>query len=337
MGRYWKFTASLLRSTVVLSLAVGATAASADSTTVLRFAHMNSPSHVVQKAGEMIREAVQERSGGSMEIQLFPSGQLGENAQIAEQISFGGPLIGHMGTSNLGDYNPDFNVTFLPFLFNDFDEAMRFMKTDFVRGLEQKVEERNLKVLCYFAFGVRDLYTRSKEVHAPADMKGLKVRAAPAPMYIELARQAFQAVPTPMPWPEVYSAFSVGLIDAAEAPPSAMLDQKHTEHAKFYMKTNHIHDVSVFATSLSTFNALSPQNQEILAEEAQKACTWITDEVKASYSADVEKVAAAGVTIIEDLDRAAFEKGAANIPSTFTDWTPGLYDRAQAELAKLRQ
>ncbi|QKV19091.1 TRAP transporter substrate-binding protein [Oricola thermophila] len=316
--------------------AMTAFATGADAKTVLRFAHMNSPTHVVQLAGERLKAAVEERTKGEVEIALFPSGQLGSNSQVAEQISLGGEIIGHMGTPNLADYNPDYQVTTYPFMFQDFDELMEFMKTPLVRDMEKVVEEKNLKVMCYFAFGVRDLYTRETEVHSPEDMQGLKIREQPLPLYIELAKQAFTAVPTPLPWPEVYNALAVGVVDAAEAPPSAMLDQKHNEHVKYYMTTNHIHDVSTFTTSAAAMNALSDENRAIVTEETRKACDWITDQVKASYESDVAKVEASGVKIVRDIDRAAFAAGAAGIYKAFPDWTPGLYDRAREEVEKIR-
>lgn len=321
---------------VVGSMTAALLAHPASAETTFRFAHMNSPTHVVQLGGERLKAAVEERTGGDVKIDLFPNGQLGENGQVAEQISLGGELIGHMGTPNVADYNTDFQVTTYPFMFEDFDELMAFMETDLVRDMEKVVEEKNLKVMCYFAFGVRDLYTRDTEVRSPADMQGLNIREQPVPLYIELAKQAFTAVPTPLPWPEVYNALAVGLVDAAEAPPSAMLDQKHNEHTKFYMTTNHIHDVSTFTTSLAAFNDLSEENQAILQEEIQATCDWITEEVKNSYESDVAAVEASGVTIIRDIDRDAFAAGAAGIHTAFPEWSPGLYDRALAEVEQIR-
>lgn len=85
-------------SLLAMSLAVPAMAE-----TVIRFAHMNSPTHFVNTAGEELAAAIAERTGQEVTVEMFPSGQLGENAQITEQITLGGNLIGQVGVGTIAD------------------------------------------------------------------------------------------------------------------------------------------------------------------------------------------------------------------------------------------
>ena len=111
--------------------------------------------------------AVAERTGGEIKIELYPSGQLGENSQVTEQISLGGDIIGQVGVGTIADYVPDFSIIIYPFLYPDYDAAKTFLKSDLIKDLEQQAAEKaNARVLCYLHFGVRDLYTRDKEVRA---------------------------------------------------------------------------------------------------------------------------------------------------------------------------
>lgn len=316
-----------LLSVTALSLVL---AGAASAETNVRFAHMNSPSHFVNTAGEAMAKAIQERTDGAVTVDMFPSGQLGENSQITEQITLGGNLIGQVGVGTIANYVPDFSVIVFPFMYPDYEAAQRFLASDLVGDLHAKAEEVNVKVLCYFAFGIRDLYTREKEVSSPEDMAGLKMRVQPVTIYTEMVKQVFDAAPTPMPWPEVYSAFAQGVIDAAEAPPAAILDQKHHEHAQYLVQTNHILDLSPVVISASLFNGLSQEHQMVVQEEADNACNAMSEAALSGYEAGIQELKDKGMTVISDIDKSQFADRAGGIAEAFPEWSDGLYDRARA-------
>jgi TRAP-type C4-dicarboxylate transport system substrate-binding protein len=275
-------------------------------------------------------EAVETRTNGEITMEMFPSGQLGENGAVTEQMSFGADLMGQVGIGMLADYAPDYSIVLYPFLYPDYEGAKRLLASDLIKDLEAKVAENNIKVLCYAHFGVRDLYTRDREVRSPADSEGLSIRVQPVTIYTEMVRLVFGGAATPMPWPDVYSALAQGVIDAAEAPPSAMIDQKHFENTKYFIQTNHMTDIVPVTVSASWFDNQSEANQAIFQEEATAACDRMTDASIASYEAGIEQLTAEGMTIISDVDRAAFAERAAGIADAFPEWSEGLYDRAKA-------
>jgi TRAP-type C4-dicarboxylate transport system substrate-binding protein len=134
-----------------------------------------------------------------------------------------------------------------------------------------------------------------------------------------------------MPWPEVYSALSQGVIDAAEAPPNAIMDQKHYEAAKYYMQTNHILDAAVVVMSLRAFSALPAAQQKSLEEEANRACDWMTAESAKAYDSAIAELEKRGMTVVRDVNRDAFERNAQDIQKAFPDWSPNLV----AEIRKM--
>jgi tripartite ATP-independent transporter DctP family solute receptor len=313
-----------------LSLAV---ASAAGAETTIRFAHMNSPTHFVNSWGEDMAAAIAERTGGEVSVQMFPSGQLGENSQVTEQIALGGDLIGQVGVGTIANYVPDFSVIVYPFLYPDFAAAQRFLASDLVADLHAQAETHNIKVLCYFAFGIRDLYTRDRMVRTPEDAAGLKIRVQPVTIYTEMVTQVFGAAPTPMPWPEVYSALAQGVIDAAEAPPAAILDQKHHEHARYLIQTNHMLDLSPIVISAGLFNRLSPEHQAVVQEEADRACAGMSEAALSGYEAGIAELAGLGMTIVSDIDREAFAARSGGIAASFPEWSDGLFDRVKAAMA----
>jgi len=122
------------------------------------------------------------------------------------------------------------------------------------------------------------------------------------------------------------------VIDAGEAPPAAILDQKHHEHAKYLIQTNHILDLSPIVMSASLFNGLSSENQAIVQEEANNACASMSDTALSGYQAGIDELAAKGMTIISDIDKSLFSDRAGGIADAFPEWSAGLYESARAAI-----
>ncbi|MCA3625474.1 MAG: TRAP transporter substrate-binding protein DctP [Methylobacterium sp.] len=320
-----------LAGAAMLSAAwMGTSPAFAQSGPTVRFGHMNSPTHIVHRGAERMRAAL-EQAGVRME--LFPSAQLGENSAVLEQLTLGANIITQVGPGTIAQYAPNYSVLVYPFLYNNFEEVKRLIESPLVKSWEPGLARNNIKLLCAFNFGTRDLYTRNRPVRTPADAAGLKVRVQPVAIYTELVR-SMGGQPTPMPWPEVYSALSQGVIDAAEAPPNALLDQKHTEAARFYMQTNHILDASVIVMSLRAFNALPAPQQQSLQKAANEMCDWMTGEATRSYGESVAEIERRGMTIVRDVDRAAFARNAEGIAAAFPNWTPNLVGEVRKALGR---
>ncbi|BCB18946.1 TRAP transporter substrate-binding protein [Bosea sp. ANAM02] len=319
---------------LALTLLAAAPAAQAQQKTpVLRFGHMNSPTHIVNLGGQRLKAAMEKASGGPVQIDLFPSAQLGENSAVLEQLTLGSNIITQVGPGTIAQYVPNYSVMVHPFLFKNWDEVKKVANSPLVKGWEKGLVKHNIKPLCFFNFGTRDLYTRNKAVRTPADTAGLKIRVQPVAIYTELVK-SMGGQATPMPWPEVYSALSQGVIDAAEAPPNAIIDQKHYEAAKFYMKTNHILDAAMVVMSLKAFNALNADQQKTLEAAANEACDWMTAESGKVYDSSVAELQKQGMTIVSDVDRAAFEKAAESIQKAFPDWSPNLVADVRKQLGR---
>jgi TRAP-type C4-dicarboxylate transport system substrate-binding protein len=306
------------------------TPAAAQSGPVLRFGHMNSPTHIVHRGAERMRQALE---GSGVRVELFPSAQLGENSAVLEQLTLGANIITQVGPGTIAQYAPNYSVLIYPFLYNSFEEVTRLINSPLVKSWEPGLTRNNIKLLCVFNFGTRDLYTRNRPVRTPADAAGLKIRVQPIAIYTELVR-SMGGQPTPMPWPEVYSALSQGVIDAAEAPPNALLDQKHNEAARYYMQTNHILDAAVIVMSLRAFNALPAPQQQAVQRSANEMCDWMTSQADDIYKTSLAEIERRGMTVVRDVDRAAFARNAEGIAAAFPNWTPGLVGEVRRTLGR---
>lgn len=302
-------------------------------TPVLRFGHMNSQTHIVNLGGQRLREAMEKASGGPVKIDLFPSAQLGENSAVLEQLTLGSNIIAQVGAGTIAQYAPNYAVMVHPFLFKNWDEVKKIANSPLAKGWEKDLTKNNIKPLCFHNFGTRDLYTRDKPVRTPADTTSLKIRVQPIAIYTEMIK-SMGGQATPMPWPEVYSALSQGVIDAAEAPPNAVIDQKQYEVAKYYVKTNHILDAAMLVMSLKSYNALNPEQRKALDVAANETCDWISAETGKVYDSSVAELQKHGMVIVNDVDRAAFEKRATGIDKAFPQWSPNLVADIRKELGR---
>lgn len=299
-----------------------------------RFSHGSSETHFVNLAAEEMARALEGATGGEVTMSVFPNHQLGEGSAVTEQIALGAEIITISNAGALAEYVADYGVLQFPFLYRTYAEAEPLIESDlFQSWKDQLAAEQNLRVLCVFNFGVRDLFTVDREVRSPADMDGLKVRVQPVALYTELVSRSFQAVPTPMPYAEVYSALSQGVIDAAESPPAAILDRKFYEVSDYLTLTNHILDLSSVIMSESAWAALDAAEQEALSAAVEAACAQMTEASEASYQESVAELEKNGMTVIRDVDLTTFQEGAASIAEAFPEWTPGLLEEVKAILA----
>ncbi len=297
---------------------------------VIKFAHMNSDADAVHLAAEQIKANVEERTGGAVQIEIYPSGQLGENKEVLEQARLGSNIMGQFGVGHLEEYVPDYGIFLHPFMFNSWDEAKKVTESDLVAGWEAELEaEHDIVVLGYANFGVRDFYTINKPIEKPEDLAGMSIRVQPVKMYTEMIG-ALGAAPQTISWMEVYSALTQGVVDGAEAPPSSMLDQKHNEVAKYFSVTEHMMDVVPFCIGMDTYNELTAEQQAILKEETVAATAWMSEEVMANAEAQIQQIEDSGVTVIRDIDKKPFQEATANISEAFPEWSDGLYETIMA-------
>jgi len=312
--------------------AVGATEkpTTAAEPIIIKFAHQNSPQDNVNKAAEMIKEGVEARTNGAVKIEIFPSGQVGDNKEALEQARLGGNIMGQFGCTTLEEYMPDYGIFLYPFMFENWEQATKLTNSDLVKGWEKKLQsEQNIVVLGYANFGVRNMYSVKKPIYSPEDTKGMGIRVQPTKMYNEMIK-GLGANPQSIPWMELYSALAQNVVDAAEAPVTSMLDQKHNEVVKYLTLTGHVVDVCNFCIGNDIYNKLNEEQKSILSEETLKAADWYSNETATVSEALFDEVEASGVTVIRDVDKAPFREATKDVYKVFPEWSEGLYDQVRA-------
>ena len=212
---------------------------------------------------------INERSNGSLELQLFTGGILPIGKDGMEQVVSGSDWILVDGVNFLGDYVPDYNAITGPFLYKTFDEYFHIVKSDIGQELNKKAEEQGIKVLSLdWVFGFRNMETK-KPIKTPEDMKGLNIRVPTSQLYT-YTLEAMGANPVSMPYPDTYAALQQGVIDGVEGSILSYYGTGQYENVKEYSLTKHLLGVSAVSISTKVWDELTEEQRTIIQEEFDK-------------------------------------------------------------------
>lgn len=304
----------------------------AGETTTIRFGYKSSTETDQHKFFAAMSEKVKAETEGRVLVELYPNALLGENKEIVEQARLGSDVMGQASPGDVGDYVPDYGILPGPYLFDSWEDFQKLANSELLAGWNTELAQKaGIRVVSYMYFGIRDLYLRDAKIATLADLAGLKIRVPPVKIYAEMIK-ALGAVPTPLPWTEVYSALAQGVVEGAEAPPRAIYDYKHHENVEVLLLDDHIVDVSVIYLSDATLSKLSPDDRDVLLSELNDAVDKISQGNIQSRKEHIDKIEQSGVKIIRDIDREAFKRAVAEVYKQFPEWTPNLYQRVRAVL-----
>ncbi|WP_246479727.1 TRAP transporter substrate-binding protein [Kaustia mangrovi] len=288
------------------TLAVMAASVGAQAQTTLRFAHTQPTSDTHHLAAERFAELVEERTDGEITISIHPAGELGNDPAILEGIRLGTIDIGQTGNPFYTRFEPKLNVLDLPFLFSDYEHVYQTIDGEIGQELLGELEKHGMKGLAFWEIGFRKLTNSKRAVKTPEDIKGLKIRTTPNPAHVQ-AFELLGAAPTPMAFTEVYLALETGTVDGQENPLNIIRSNQFQEVQSHLSFTDHAYTVSIVSMNLAKFDALPEDQQKILLDAAGEAAVYQRKLNREQASSDLEAIEAAGVEVVEDVDREAFK------------------------------
>jgi tripartite ATP-independent transporter DctP family solute receptor len=239
----------------------------------IRFAHAHSP----DVAGELhftaaaFAEALATLSDRHT-AKIFPQGTLGSEREVYEGMQLGsGASITVSGTAILNNFDQRIGVVDLPYLFQDFDHVHRVLDGEVGRDLAAGLEKQGLILLVWIdGWGFRNLITTQKAVKRPEDLKGLKIRTIPTPVYLAALRM-MGANPTPMAYGEIYTGLQTGVIDGFEQAPAILIAERYYEVAKNLTTSRHLFPTMVVCYSKAHWDRLAPDEQAKIRRAAEVA------------------------------------------------------------------
>ena len=235
---------------------------------VLKYGELNPDGHPMAVAANEFAKIVKEKSKGRIEIQVYPSSQLGDEKTEIQGVQMGAIDFTRANTISLGDYGvKKMNLFALPFVFRDRDHIWKVLNSDIGTEILDSVQQTGTKMvgIGWMEEGSRSFFFRDKQVKNIADMKGLKIRVPQTQIMMDTVA-AFGASPTPISYSELYSSLQTGVVDGAENPPTGYVSNNYNEVAKYYTVNSHVYSPSVIVMAESTWNKLSPDDQKMIKE-----------------------------------------------------------------------
>ena len=284
----------------------------------LRFASEAPRSDTQFQAGEKFSELLKAKTGGALDLKVFPDSSLGAFQAAISGVRGGTIDIIVSGSGNFAGLVPLMGIFDIPFMFKDTAHAYRVLDGKPGQDMLDKLGEFNMKGLAYWDNGWRQMSNSKHPINTPADVKGLKMRTTGSPAHIE-AFKLLGANPVPMPLAELYTALEMKTVDAQEHPIGVLWSAKLYEVQKHLSLTYHAYSALVVVMNKKKFDALSPENQKAIMEAAREAGQYqrkLNNENIAKIVADLKKL---NVAVVEKVDPAPFLEVTKPGRKTFTD------------------
>jgi len=293
---------------VAAAAGLGVASVAAQQRFTIRYNHVLGPAEPYHEGFMTWARRVDERSRGALRIEVFHSAQLGREEDIIEQLRQGAPLGQNTDAARLGNFVPGIAVLNAPYFVDSVDEVARLRESATVRQWTDELAQRHgLRVLSFgWVQGHRHFFT-NRPVRRPDDLRGLRIRTPPAPVWQESIR-ALGATPVAMAFGEMFPALQQRAIDGVELVHNNIPAGRFWEVLRYANETRHITLVNFQVVSARFFDSLPRELQQVLVEEADRAGLETTRRIQQLEAEVRPQLRTRGMTIIEDVDIAAFRR-----------------------------
>lgn len=241
-----------------------------DGTVHLRMAQASAADGAIGISMEKFAEEVKEASDGRIEISVFHNGQLGSERDNIEACELGNLDIAVVNQSVLANFIPDVAAFDLPYVIESAEHADRVFLGDIGNELLESLSTVELKGLGIWESGFRNLTNSKREVNSAEDIKGLRIRVMENEIHQKLWK-SLGADPVPMAWSEAYTGMQQGALDGQENPSTVIDKNNVVEVNKKMAITEHVYSTVVLVMAPKTWEALTPEDQEIITQCMEKA------------------------------------------------------------------
>lgn len=284
--------------------------------TSLKLAHSLDVIHPVHKGIEYMAEQVAKKSEGKLQIEIYPSQQLGTERQCLELLQIGGLAMTKVSAAVMENFAPNMEVLSLPYIFRGRGHHYNVLDGEVGKKLLVQSEKYNLRGLTYFDAGQRSFYSK-EPVRTPTDLDDKKIRVMESVTAMNLVR-SLGGAPTPISWGELYTALQQGIVDGAENNPPSFYTSRHYEICKYYTLNEHTAVPDILVIGTTAWNRLSKQEQQWLQEAADEAKIYQRKLWQVAEQEALDAVKAAGVEVIIP-DKSLFSEKTKDLLDAYKD------------------
>jgi TRAP-type transport system periplasmic protein len=260
---------------------------------------------------------------GRITVNLFPSMQLGGEKEALEQVQLGALEMARVSVGVVGPILDDFNAFNLPYLFRSVKQMNDVVDGEIGTELLDKLAPAGLVGLGYMDGGSRSFFVKGKPINKPDDLQGMKIRVMQNPMFVEMV-EAMGGAGVQISYNELYTSLQTGVVDGAENNPPSYETERFFELATYFTLDEHLIVPEIFVFSKKVWDTLDEVDQQLIRKASALAVVKQRELWAAKETASLDALRAAGVTIIDNVDK-----------QPFIDATQPLRDKYGAKYADL--
>lgn len=280
------------------------------------------PNHVWTQAANGFAEDLKAGSNGKHSVTVFPAQQLGNEAQMLQQMQTGALDMAFLTIAELSNRAPDFGALYAPYLVKNVGQAGQLLRSDVaVELLGQLPQRAGVVGIGYGMGGMRQILSRSP-VNDAGDLRGKKLRITPFDPIRDFYA-ALGAAPTPMPLPAVFDALANGQVDAIDMDFELIWALKFYEQADTVLVSNHMMFPMVGLVSARVWASLDADDRELISALMKKRLDEVIETYKSKEGEWEAQVRGTGKRVV-DAGPEFFGEAVATWESTWQKKAPAL-------------
>lgn len=312
-----------------VAILVGCTAATAQiQERTLRFGNVVQADAPLAIGMQKFADIVAAKSGGKIKVQVIGGGSLGSESQQLSSVQGGVLDMTLPSATIMGTVVKDFTMLDFPFSIKKEEQVDALVDGVWGKAAMAKLPEKGLIGLGFWETGFRQFTNSRKPIVNIEDLKGLKLRVIPNPMFID-SFSALGTNPVPMAFTELFGALESKAMDAQENPFAVIYTSKFYEVQKFLSVTNHVYTANPVVISKKTWDKLSVEEKTLLQDAVTEGGLFqrkLSRETAKKFRQDliskgmqINDVPAATLSKMQDLTKATIEKFSATYDPTLVN------------------
>jgi len=261
-----------------------------------KLGHSVATDHPYHLGAMKFAELVAQRTGNKVKIDINPSAQLGGERDLVEGLQLGTVDLVVTSTGPVGGFVPKMFVVDLPFLFQSREHAYKVLDGPIGTDLLGALSAKGIKGLAFWENGFRNITNSTRPIEKPEDLKGIKIRTMENKIHLA-SFKAWGASPTPMAFPEVYTALQQKTIDAQENPIAIIYTAKFYEVQKYLSLTGHFYSPALLLMAEKAYSSLPKDIQKVFDDTALECATYERNLLRDNEQKQIDDLKAKGMQV----------------------------------------
>jgi tripartite ATP-independent transporter DctP family solute receptor len=288
--------------------------------------------HPLNARAKEMSAAIKAETNGRVDLQIFPSSQLGSDTDMLSQIRSGGVEFFTLSGLILATLVRAASISGIGFAFANYEAVWTALDGDLGAYIRKEISKAGLVVMDkIWDNGFRQTTSSTKPINGPDDFKGFKIRVPVSPLWTSMFK-AFDAAPASINFSEVYSALQTKVVEGQENPLALISTAKLYEVQKYCSLTNHMWDGFWFLANRRAWESLPEDIRAIVAKNINAAAVKERGDTEKLNATVREDLAAKGL-IFNQPEVSAF-RDKLRSAGFYAEWKANYGDEAWALLEK---